>query len=384
VAADSVYARATQRGIQLANGQWKGTMSALGITLDPPQFYDDARPDGTGYDALQERYNVSRCLADPHAIAYEGALSSAAAAVAEPILNRAGMLMVSGADTSPSLTNPALRRTHEPATFYHRRPTVTFFRTITTDSLQGPAGATFVKSHMHARTYFLVDDRQPYGMALALRFRTYARRTLHLTETGRGHINAATPANIAESADAMVAQVLAHHPQVLYYAGDPAVGGALLERLRARGFDGPFLGAVAHYDHAFITNNSPAETNSFATYVGPDPRASSQSFVAAYHQAFKGKAIGPYDATSYDATCATLTALYAEAKAGLLKGSIEFMRSHLAAFMARVSFDGATGPISFDANGDIRNKVVSTYAIEGNSWKYMGVVPGMSKVSPTS
>jgi branched-chain amino acid transport system substrate-binding protein len=358
-------------------------MAAMGVTLEAPQFYDDARPDGTDFGTAQERHNALTCLADPHAIAYEGTLISAAAAVSEPILNRAGMLMVSGADTGPALTDPRQRRTHEPATFNHRWSTVTFFRTITTDALQGPAGAAFMKSHVHVRTYFLVDDRQAYGTTMAVRFRAYARRTFHLSEVGSSRINATTPANIAETADAVVGQVMAHHPQAVYYGGDPTAGGALLERLRARGFTGPFLGGVRLYGQAFTTGNSPSETGSFATFVGPDPAATAGSFVAAYRRSFKGKAFGPYDAPSYDATYATLTALYAEAQADLLKGSIGSMRSHLAAFMAGVSFTGATGPIAFDKNGDIRNKVVSTYVIRANGWKYLGVAPGLAGVSPT-
>jgi branched-chain amino acid transport system substrate-binding protein len=372
-----------ERGIRLANGQWKGRMAGVDVSLGPPQFYDDALAGGTGFDTTQERHNALTCLADPHAIAYEGALTADAAAVSEPILNRAGMLMISGAATGPALTDPRQRRSHEPATFNHRWSVVTFFRTITTDALQGPAGAALMKTHMHARTYFLVDDRDPYGTAMAVRFRAYARHTLHISEVGSSRINAATPVNIAETADAAVTQVLAHHPQAVYYGGDPTVGGALLERLRARNFNGPFLGGVTLFGQAFSTNASPSETNSFATFVGPDPAASARSFIAAYHRAFKGKALGPYDATSYDATYAALTALYAEAKAGLLKGSIGFMRAHLAAFMAGVSFDGATGPVSFDQNGDIRNKVVSAYAIRASGWKYLGVPPGLGTVSPT-
>jgi len=48
------------------------------------------------------------------------------------------MAQISGSNTSVALTNPWLRATQEPSSFRHRIPSLTYYRTITTDALPYP------------------------------------------------------------------------------------------------------------------------------------------------------------------------------------------------------------------------------------------------------
>jgi branched-chain amino acid transport system substrate-binding protein len=377
VAAYTDLANGMRRGIQLANGQLRKKMATVGIALGAPRAFDDARSDGVDYGTDQERQNALNCLADQHAIAYMGTLNSGATAISEPILNKAGMVMVSPANTSPTLTDPALRASHEPATLSHKFKYLTFYRTVTTDSLQGPAGAAYFKKTLHVNSYFLIDDKQTYGAGLAAKFDRYAKNKLSMTQSGIGHVDPTSAASIAETADAVADQVLSRKPQAVYYGGNPPQGGPLLRRLRAKGFTGPFLGGDALFNQAFITTNGASTANAYTTSVGPDPLKASAGFRSAYKKAFPGKALGPYDAPAYDAALATLQAIYRAKSQGKLTGGIANMRHAILPYMSATKIPGATGVTTFDRNGDTTNRIISIYGVTGSSWKFKGQAPSL-------
>jgi branched-chain amino acid transport system substrate-binding protein len=381
VGAYADLANGIRRGVQLANSQWRARLKSVGVTLTTPIAYDDARADGVDYGTDTERNNALKCLSDSHAIAYIGTLNSGATLVSEPILNRAGMVMISPANTNPILTTPGARAAQEPATYNHTYKYVTYYRTVTTDSIQGPAGASFMKS-LGQTQYYLVDDKQTYGAGLADKFNRYATGHLGMHQVGLGHIDPTSAASIAETADAVASLVLSSHAPAVYFGGNPPEGGPLLKRLRATGFTGPFVGGDALFNQSFITDNGNSTSNTYATSVGPDPLKTSKAFRKAYQKAFpapfKKLGIGPYDAPAYDAAGVALTAIWQAAKHGKLTGSIGAMRKALIAYVHNVSYSGATGITSFDKDGDTTNKIISIYAVNGTAWKFRAYAPKVS------
>ncbi|HLJ67295.1 MAG TPA: branched-chain amino acid ABC transporter substrate-binding protein [Chloroflexota bacterium] len=373
VATQSALVNGIRRGIQMANGQWKSRMAAVGIALDPPVALDNTGPDALAYGPDQERQDAEKCLADKHAIAYIGGLRGGAAVVSEPILNEGGMLMISPADPTPALTDPALRATHEPATFAHRTKYLTFFRTVTSDVFVGPVAATFMSSALHIKSYFLVDDKHSVPGELALSFSRFAQRRLRMRQLAAGQIDPTSAATIAETADAVTQQVASRRPPSLFYGGNPDEGGALLRRLRARGWSAPFVGGDALFTQQFLTANDTAATNLFVAGVGLDSAEAAATFQTAYHRYFPHKTLQPLDASAYDATGIILNAIYQARHGGTLRGSIAAMRRSLLPIVAVMRYPGVTGTVAFDKNGDTVNRVVTVYRVRSSGWQPAGI-----------
>ncbi len=102
--------------------------------------WDDATAAAGQWTAEAETANARRAAHDPDVVAYIGTYNSGAAKIAMPILNRAGLLMISPANTWPGLTKPGKGDPGEPEIY---RPTgkLNYTRVVPADDLQGPLAA---------------------------------------------------------------------------------------------------------------------------------------------------------------------------------------------------------------------------------------------------
>ena len=374
-------------GAILASQQQQNRFVKIGLDLMQPILKDYAKSDASGNDPNKERQNALSCIANKAVLGYVGTLNSSIALVSEPILNKAAMVMISASNTGVVLTDPKSRQSQEPDTFSGKLPFVTYYRVVTTDALQGPAGATFMVGTLHAKDYFLIDDKQTYGAGLAASFDAYAQSKLGMTRVGVGHIDPSDSSSISTTADAVSDAVVAKNPQAVYYGGNLETGFTLAKDLRTKGYSKPFDGGDALVDSRWIPFSGPGAANDYATSVGPDIQAAGKAFQKAYKKAFPsylaGGGFGPYDALSYDAANVILNAIYDAQKAGKLKGSIYNQRKAVVSYVAKTHYNGATGKGSFDKNGDTTNRIVSVYKVQGGSWTYVGRAPNATGISPT-
>jgi branched-chain amino acid transport system substrate-binding protein len=128
---------------------------------------DDASVTTQEWDGDLERSIATKAASDPAVMVYLGPTNSGAAKISIPILNRAGIAMISPGATYPGLTrsNPSLTRAGEPNVYY---PTQihNFFRVVAPDDVQAPAILEFLKS-LKIHKIFIIDDSQVYGKGLA-------------------------------------------------------------------------------------------------------------------------------------------------------------------------------------------------------------------------
>ena len=98
-------------GIRMAIDDAGGKVELGGVTYTI-QFedMDDASPArGGNWDANVEKDNATRAVADPDVMAYIGTFNSGAAKISMPILNGAGLTMISPANTCLLYTSPSPR-----------------------------------------------------------------------------------------------------------------------------------------------------------------------------------------------------------------------------------------------------------------------------------
>ena len=93
-----------------------------------------------------------------------GPFNSSVAQAVQPVLGEAGVVQVSPGSTATSLTRGANAVT-APLRQYQ-----TFFRTVATDAVQGPAAATYLSRTENKRRVAVVSDGKTYGEGIAEEF----------------------------------------------------------------------------------------------------------------------------------------------------------------------------------------------------------------------
>jgi branched-chain amino acid transport system substrate-binding protein len=105
---------------------------------------DDATAAKGSWDAAQEAENARKAINDKSVVAYIGTYNSGAAKISIPLLNQAGLVMVSPANTYPGLTKPGKGEANEPNVYYPSGKR-TYARVVPADDLQGAVGAVWAK-----------------------------------------------------------------------------------------------------------------------------------------------------------------------------------------------------------------------------------------------
>ena len=156
----NAQAQTMVNGIKMALDEVHGKVGGFTIAYED---WDDASPERGQWDPAVEAANAQKAVKDPDVMAYIGTYNSGAAKIAMPILNQAGITMVSPANTYPGLTKPGLGEANEPAVY---RPTgkVNYFRIVPADDIQGDVAANFAKD-IGVKKVFVLHDRELYGKA---------------------------------------------------------------------------------------------------------------------------------------------------------------------------------------------------------------------------
>jgi branched-chain amino acid transport system substrate-binding protein len=373
VGGDTHIVQGMWHGVSVATATWRGRFKKAGLNLLPPLTLDDAKADGSAVDAAKEASNARTCLASSADLGYIGTLNSSMAQVSEPILNRGGMGMISPSNTNPVLTSPLQRGTYEPLTASGRLKFPTYYRVVTTDALQGPIGAIYMKG-LGIKNFFLVDDQQTYGAGLATHMSAWASSKLGMSELGSGHLDTSSTASTATSASAVAREIVQKNPQAVYCGCDEPYSGPMLKAARRAGFKGFYFGGDAINDVSFgkFAGGNANLTETYSTTVG-NPAATPKSFTSLETKFYPGWVAGPYDALSFDASNVVLQAILKSKNAGTLKGGIFQRRSSILKYMRTGNYNGTVGKFHFDNNGDTSLRALSVWTWKGSAWSLLRV-----------
>lgn len=160
-----VNSEATNNGAKLALQQRGGKVGNFTVEL---KILDDATPQAGKWDPGKTQQNARQAVQDKTTIAYMGEFNSGASANSMPILNKAGILQVSPANTAIGLTSAEPKEAleaGEPDKYY---PTGKrhYGRVVPKDNIQGAAVATDMKDAGCTKIY-IANDKEVYGLGLA-------------------------------------------------------------------------------------------------------------------------------------------------------------------------------------------------------------------------
>ncbi|MFD9005988.1 branched-chain amino acid ABC transporter substrate-binding protein [Streptomyces sp. NPDC059582] len=322
-----------------------------GVTFKVVSKDDQAQP-----SAGQQ--NATALVADKSVIGVVGPLNSSVAESMQKVFDDAKLVEVSPANTNPALTQGTNWATSKTRTYK------SYFRTATTDAIQGPFAAQYVFNDAKKKKVFVIDDKKTYGAGLAGTF-TEEFKKLGGTVVGTQHIN-------PESKDfsAVATEVKNSGAEAVYYGGEYPQAGPLSKQIKAAGAKIPLIGGDGIYADDFIKLAGASATGDLSTSVGAPVETldSAKEFVANYGKGGYKEAYGAYGGYSYDSAWSIIEAVkkVVDDNGGKLPDDA---RAKVTAAVQNVSFDGVTGKVSFDEFGDATNKQLTVYAVENGAWK---------------
>ncbi|MET9853631.1 branched-chain amino acid ABC transporter substrate-binding protein [Streptomyces sp. NPDC006450] len=309
--------------------------------------------------ASSGQQNATKLVADKDVLGVVGPLNSSVSESMQKVFDDAKLAQISPANTSPSLSQGPKWATGEKVRTYK-----SYFRTATTDAIQGPFAAQYLFNKAGKKKVFLIDDKKTYGAGLAGTFKGEFTK-LGGQVVGEGHID-------PESKDfsAIVTEVKSSGADVVYYGGEYPAAGPLSKQIKASGTKIPLVGGDGIYDKKYVELAGAESAGDLATSVGAPVESlpSAKDFVANYTKAGYKEPFAAYGGYSYDSAWAIIEAVKATVDAN--NGKLpDDARAKVLAAVQGVSFDGVTGKVSFDEFGDATNKQLTVYKVEGTEWK---------------
>ncbi|KUM82280.1 branched chain amino acid ABC transporter substrate-binding protein [Streptomyces curacoi] len=301
--------------------------------------------------------NAQKFISNKDVLGVVGPLNSSVSQQMQKPFNDAGLTQVSPANTGTELTQGDGWKTGNSV-----RQFKTFFRTATTDEIQGAFAADYLYNQAKIKKVYLIDDQKTYGAGLAASFKTNFTK-FGGQIVGSDHIN---PDD--RDFNAVVAKIKKTGAEALYYGGEYPAAAPLSQQLKDSGQKIPLMGGDGIYSAEFPKLNKKAEGD-LATSVGKpvEQLDSAKTFIKDYEAAGYEDDYEAYGGLTYDATWAIIEAVKLAVEGNDGKVPSDGRKAVLDA-MAKVKFDGVTGTISFDEFGDTTNHTMTAYKVKNKAW----------------
>lgn len=326
---------------------------------------DDATAAAGQWTPDAETSNALRAAGDRNVMVYIGTYNSGAAKVSMPILNKAGVLMVSPANTWPGLTKPGIGEPGEPE-MYQPSGKLNYVRVVPADDLQGPLAADWAKE-MGLQKVFVIDDKEVYGKGLATMFLGRAK-AIGLDVVGESSID-------PKSLDfkAFLRTVKDKQPDLIYFGGTTqSKGGQLAMDMVDVGLDAKLMVPDGCMEQAFIDSAGAEnlEGRCFVTFGGipPDQYTGAAKEFGDKYRAKYGSEPEAYSIYGYESARIAIEAIR-------LAGQKDRAAIVKAAFSIK-DFPGALGTWSVDENGDTTLAAISGNVVAGGKFEFVKLLGG--------
>ncbi|MFE2375755.1 branched-chain amino acid ABC transporter substrate-binding protein [Streptomyces sp. NPDC059398] len=347
--ANSATGLGIQGGVRVAIDDANKNNTVPGVKFSIKALDDKALPP-TG------QQNASALVADSKVLGVVGPLNSGVAQTMQQVFATANMVEISPANTAPELTQGKNWQTSK------TRPYKTYFRTATTDALQGGFAAQYAGQTLKKKKVFVVDDKQTYGAGLAKLFKSnFLKAGGKLA--GQDHVNTGD-----KDFSTLVTKIKNSGADILYYGGQYDESQIITKQLKDAGAHIPLMGGDGMFSPTYIKTAGKAAEGDLATSVGVPVESlpAAKDFIAKYKAAKYTGDYGTYGGYSYDAATAIIKAVGSVVKDGKVPSDA---RQQIVEAVQKTDFDGIAGHVSFDQYGDTTNKQLTVYQVKNGAWK---------------
>ena len=307
------------KGVKIGGKQIKWVLQAEDDASDPKQ--------GTA---------VAQKLVDAGVAGVVGHLNSGTTVPASRIYHRAGVPQISPAATTPT---------------YTRQGYETAFRVVANDNLVGAALARHAIEKLKAVRIAVIDDRTAFGQGLADEFVKGVKRIGGAQIVSRQFTN-----DKAVDFNAILTQIGARKPDVIFYGGMDAAAGIMLKQMKALGVGGKFMSGdgICSEKLPLIAGDALGDDKVICVVaggIGKQQEPAHAAFAARYKQRYQLD-VQTYAPYAYDAVM-VLAAAMGRANSA--------QPARYLPILANINHQGVTGVIAFDAKGDLRDAALTLF-----------------------
>lgn len=323
----------TENGARLAIED----LNARGVMIDGKKVTWQLLAEDDASDPKQGTA-VAQKLVDAGAVAVVGHLNSGTTVPASKIYSAAGIPQISPATTSPVYTSQGFK---------------TAFRVVANDKLIGHALARYSLDTLKAKKIAVIDDRTAFGQGLADEF----VKSIKATPGGAALIvSRQYTTDKATDFNAILTQIRARKPDIIFYGGMDAVAGPMLKQMKALAIDARLVSGdgVCSEKLPRLAGDALGEDKVICAVAGGvsgAQEAGYNAFVTRYEQRYKLQ-LQTYAPYAYDAVMTLATAMQQARSA---------QPAVFLPVLAKIQYTGVTGNIAFDARGDLRDAALTLY-----------------------
>ncbi len=266
---------------------------------------------------------------------------------ASKIYHTAGIPQISPSSTSPAYTQQGFNTT---------------FRVVANDVQLGQALGRYAIGSMGAKRVAVVDDRTAYGQGLVTEF------SRSLQKQGGKVVAKEFTNDKATDFSAIITRIRATKPDLVFFGGMSATAGPMLRQMKQLGMNVRMMGGdgICSDEIHKLSGGTMVDDQVVCAEAGGvqgEAKAGMDKFRAEYKKRFgiDVQINAPY---AYDAV---MTMADAMVKAGSSQPATYLP------VLAKIQYKGVTGPIAFDARGDIRDGTITLYSFKGGKRSVLSV-----------
>ena len=330
----SYFGKDTENGARMAIE----ALNARGVVIGGKKVRFELVAEDDGGDPKQAT-SVAQKLVDGRVNGVVGHETSGTTIPASKIYHQAGIPQISPSSTSPVYTKQGFN---------------TAFRVVANDVQLGQALGHYAVQKMGARRVAVIDDRTAYGQGLVTEF------SKGLREQGAAIVAREFTHDKASDFNAILTKIRAAKPDLVFFGGMSAVAGPMLRQMKQLGMNVKMMGGdgICSDEIHKLAGGAMADGQVFCAEAGgvdAAGKAGMDKFRADYRKRFgiDVQINAPY---AYDAV---MTMAEAMVRAG------SSAPAKYLPVLARIETKGVTGPIAFDARGDIRDGTITLYTFKG-------------------
>ena len=291
---------------------------------------------------------VAQKLVDAHVKGVVGHLNSGTTIPASKIYFDAGIPQISPSSTNPKYTMQGFK---------------TAFRVVANDGQLGGTLGRYAVKILKAKNVAVIDDRTAYGQGVADEFMKAAKAAGANIAAQQFTNDKATDFN------AILTAIKGKKPDVIFFGGMDAVAGPMMRQMKQLGIEAKFMGGdgICTEAMAKLAGDAIGEGNVICAEAGgvvDSEKKGMEDFRAAYKKKF-GIDVQLYAPYVYDSVNVIAAAMQ---KANSVEPA-KYLPE-----LAKIHYKGVTGPIAFDARGDIKDGSLSLFTYKGGKRELMAVV----------
>jgi len=291
---------------------------------------------------------VANKLVDAKVNGVIGHLNSGTTIPASKIYFDAGIPQI-----SPSATN----------TKYTRQGFKTAFRVVADDGALGGTLGRYAVKELKGKSIVTIDDRTAYGQGVAEEFAKAVK--------GAGGAIQDTQFTTDKATDftAILTAIKAKNPDIIFYGGMDAVAGPMIRQMKQLGITAKMMGGdgICSGELPKLAAGAMADGQVICAEAGGvegEQKVGMAKFKEDYKKKF-GIDVQIYAPYVYDAVNVMVAAMVKAGSADPAK--------YLPA-LAATNYKGVTGPIAFDAKGDIKNGALTIHSYKADKMTDIAVI----------